>query len=172
MKMKYAVFILLGIVIGLYLGDFLTKDQEPPRVVTKLEFKSDTVYIRKLDTVYIVKTDIEQVVVRDTILTEYAPNIKAYKALFPLVNGNISVSGEVLGEVLKMNVVSDIKSPLVTNTIKETVTITKKPAGLFVTAGIAKGDSQLSPYVGAIFIKDRYLIGVNTKSIQLGYRIR
>lgn len=170
--MKYAVFILLGIVIGLYLGDFLTKKPEPPRVVTKLEFKSDTVYIRKLDTIYIVKTDIKQVIVRDTILTEYAPKIKAYNALFPFVNGNISVSGEVLGEVLKMNVVSDIKTPLVTNTIKETVTITKKPAGFYITAGIAKGNSQLSPYVGAIFIKDRYLIGLNTQSVQLGYRIR
>lgn len=166
--MKYVISILVGIVLGLLVSKSLSK--EPiPKIVTKLEFQSDTVYVRKLDTVYIVKTDIKQVVVRDTILTSYTPEIRAYKAMFPLYNGNISVSGEVLGEVLKMDISNDFKIPTVTNTIKETTTITKRPAGLFVTAGI---DSNLTPYVGGVFVKDRILVGLNTNSVLFGYRVR
>lgn len=168
--MKYIILILFGVVVGMFLGDFLAGNPTPPKVVTKIEYQSDTVYITIRDTVRI--KQVKQEFLRDTVLIDYKPQIKAFTASTPFLYGNTYVSGEVLGEVLKMDITNDFKIPTVTNTIKETTTITKMPAGLFVTAGIAKGDSQLSPYVGAIFVKDRYLIGLNTQSIQFGYRIR
>jgi hypothetical protein len=106
------------------------------KFTTKVE--TDTIYSRHVDTVYIPKTLIKNEVLRDTVLIDYKPKISLFETTFPFEYGSTSVSGEVLGEVLKMTAINDYKLPVVTNTIIETKTetIIKKSKGLYLGASI------------------------------------
>jgi hypothetical protein len=163
-----AVIFLLGIISGYILFDW-NNGNSISKVITKKEFKTDTVYIHFTDTVHILRTEIKHEQIRDTVFIEpYEAKINGFKASKSFLYGNTTVIGEVLGEVLKMNIINDFKIPTITNTIINTTTIIKKPSGIFLTAGV---NNQLIPSVGAIFIKDRYLIGLTNNSIKLGYKL-
>lgn len=118
--------------------------------------KSDTLFIRSSDTVYIPKTLIKTKVLRDTILVDYKPKIKSFSTTTPFEHGKTYVSGEVLGEVLKMTVTNDFKIPTVTNTVTntETKTIIKKSKGLYLGASI---NSLLDPGATASYVDDKYI---------------
>ena len=118
--------------------------------------ETDTVYKEIKDTVYIPKTMIKTEVLRDTILVDYKPTIKSFSATTPFEYGNTYVNGEVLGEVLKMNVTNDFKIPVVTNTITntETKTIIKKSKGLYLGATI---NSMVQPGASASYVDDKYI---------------
>ena len=128
--------------------------EEVYKFSTKTE--TDTVYKEIKDTVYIPKTMIKTEVLRDTILVDYKPTIKSFSATTPFEYGNTYVNGEVLGEVLKMNVTNDFKIPVVTNTItnKETKTIIKKSKGLYLGATI---NSMVQPGASASYVDDKYI---------------
>jgi hypothetical protein len=159
---------LIGIVFGYLLFDWQNKSPTD-RIVTKTEIKTDTVFVQIRDTIRIAKTEIKQEYLRDTVFIDgYKPKINEFKASSPFLHGNTYVSGEVLGEVLKIDIVNDFKIPTITNTITNTTTITKKPSGIFLMAGV---NQQLSPSIGITLIKDRYLLGVTNNSIQLGYKL-
>ena len=163
---KYAFFGLVGIVIGY----FLSKQSEDVKIIETIETKTDTVYVHVRDTVRITRTEIKHEQIRDTILIEpIEPKIKAFTASKPFLYGNVTVNGEVLGEVLKMDIYNNFKLPTVTNTITKTNTVIKKPSGLFLTAGV---NQQLTPSIGAVFIKDRYLLGLSTSGVQVGYKLK
>jgi len=131
-----------------------------PKFETKTEIvetiKTDTVFVTIQDTVRINRTQIKHEVIRDTVLIDFKPKIKLFTASFPFLYGNTYLTGEVLGEVLKMNVSNDFKIPTVTNTItrKETNTIIKKPLGLFLGAGV---DSQLNPNLSAYYLDNQFI---------------
>jgi hypothetical protein len=76
--------------------------------------------------------------------------------IFPFEHGSTSVSGEVLGEVLKMTAINDYKLPVVTNTIIETKTetIIKKSKGFYLGASI---NSNLDPGAKASYVDDKYI---------------
>ena len=165
---KYAFFAILGIVIGYFLSD-KSGDVE---VIETIETKTDTVYVHIRDTVKITRTEIKHEHIRDTILIKpIEPIINAFTASKPFLHGNVSVNGEVLGEVLKMDIYTDFNLPQVTNTITKTNTVIKKPAGLFITAGLGV-QNNLTPSLGAVFVKDRYLLGLSTSGFQVGYRLK
>ncbi len=128
--------------------------EEVYRFTTRTE--TDTVYKEIKDTVYIPKTMIKTEVLRDTILVDYKPTIKSFSATTPFEYGNTYVNGEVLGEVLKMNVTNDFKIPTVTNTITntETKTIIKKSKGVYLGASI---NSLLDPGATASYVDDKYI---------------
>ena len=128
--------------------------EEVYKFSTKTE--TDTVYKEIKDTVYIPKTMIKTEVLRDTILVDYKPTIKSFSATTPFEYGNTYVNGEVLGEVLKMNVTNDFKIPVVTNTITntETKTIIKKSKGLYLGATI---NSMVQPGASASYVDDKYI---------------
>jgi len=163
----------IGIVVGVVIIS-LFRNTDPPRIVTKTEFKTDTLYITSVDTIYVTRNQIKQVVVRDTILVKpFEPKIKAFKTTQEHLYGNTLVEGEVLGEVLKMSIINDFKIPIVTNTINTTSTIKKKPSGLYLTAGI---NQNLLPNVGALVIRNTYLLQYqyhfdNGHSIGVGKRL-
>lgn len=123
---------------------------------TKTERFTDTLYITSTDTVYIPKTKIKTQVLRDTVLIDFKPKISAFTASFPFEHGSTSVSGEVLGEVLKMTAINDYKLPVVTNTITETKTetIIKKSKGFYLGASI---NSLLDPGAKASYVDDKYI---------------
>jgi hypothetical protein len=131
-----------------------------PEVETVYKFetvtKTDTLFVDKLSTVYIPKTKIKTEVLRDTILIDFKPQISQFTASFPFEHGSTSISGEVLGEVLKMTATNDYKIPVVTNTITntETKTIIEKPKGLYLGAGV---NSLLKPSASVAYLDNKYL---------------
>ena len=128
--------------------------EEVYKFSTKTE--TDTVYKEIKDTVYVPKTKIKKEVLRDTILVDSKPTISSFSATTPFEYGNTYVNGEVLGEVLKMNVTNDFKIPVVTNTITntETKTIIKKSKGLYLGASI---NSLLDPGATASYVDNKYI---------------
>ena len=128
--------------------------EEVYKFTTKTEI--DTVFIQDIDTVHIPKTKIKTEVLRDTILIDYKPAISSFSTTTPFEYGKTYVSGEVLGEVLKMSVTNDFKIPVVTNTITntETKTIIKKSKGIYLGANIS---SLLQPGATASYVDDKYI---------------
>jgi hypothetical protein len=131
-----------------------------PEVETVYKFetkvKSDTIYTRVVDTVYVPKMSVKSQIIRDTVLKDYQPKISLFKASIPSGYGNTHLSGEVLGEVLKITATNDFKIPVVTNTITETKTetIIKKPKGIYLGAGV---NSLLDPSVKVSYLDNKYL---------------
>ncbi len=123
---------------------------------TKIERLTDTLYITSSDTIYIPKTKIKTQILRDTVLIDFKPKISLFETTFPFEYGSTKVSGEVLGEVLKMTAINDYKLPVVTNTITETKTetIIKKSKGLYLGASI---NSLLDPGATASYVDNKYV---------------
>ena len=124
------------------------------KFTTKVE--SDTIYTRVVDTVYVPKTSIKSHFLRDTVIIDFKPKISLFKTSIPSEYGSTHVSGEVLGEVLKMTATNDFKIPVVTNTITntETKTIVQKAKGIYLGAGV---NSLLDPSVKVSYLDNKYL---------------
>ena len=127
--------------------------------------KTDTLFVDKLETVYIPKTTIKTEVLRDTILIDFKPQISLFKTTIPFEYGNTYLSGEVLGEVLKMTATNDYKIPVVTNTITntETRTIIQKPKGIYLGAGI---NSLMQPSGKVAYLDNKYLFEYQYQPLQ------
>lgn len=148
-----AVSFLIGAMVAIIL---FPKKEIDTVYKTKIERLTDTLYITSSDTIYIPKTKIKTQLLRDTILIDSKPKIKAFETTFPFDYGSTKVSGEVLGEVLKMTAVNDYTLPVVTNTITETKTetIVVKPKGIYLGAGI---NSMLQPSGKVSYLDNKYL---------------
>ena len=153
-KIRIAI---LAFIAGVILA-FIVFPRPEQETVYKFEteVKTDTIYTRVVDTVYIPKAKIKTEVLRDTVLLDYKPKISLFKTSIPSEYGSTNVSGEVLGEVLKMTATNDFKIPVVTNTITntETKTIVQKPKGIYLGAGI---NSVLDPIVKVGYLDNKYL---------------
>ena len=162
----------LAFIAGVILAFIVFPKKEIETVYkTKIDRLTDTLYITSSDTVYIPKTKIKTQVVRDTVLIDFKPKISAFTASFPFEHGSTSVSGEVLGEVLKMTAINDFKLPVVTNTITETKTetIVIKPKGFYLGA-VVNSDLKLGANVS--YLDNKYLFSYQfqpvTKTHSLG----
>jgi hypothetical protein len=133
--------------------------------------KTDTLMVEVKDTVYVPKKWIKSQIIRDTILVDYKPQISLFKTSIPSEYGSTNVSGEVLGEVLKMTATNDFKIPVVTNTITETKTetIIKKSKGIYLGASI---NSLLEPSAKVSYLDNKYIFEYQyqpfTRSHQIG----
>lgn len=168
-RIKIAV---LSFIAGVILAFIVFPRPETETVykyTTKVE--TDTIYSRHVETVYIPKTKIKTEVLRDTVLIDYKPKISAFTASFLFEHGSTSVSGEVLGEVLKMTAINDFKLPVVTNTITETKTetIIKKSKGFYLGAAV---NSDLKLGANLSYVDNKYLFSYQfqpvTKTHTLG----
>jgi hypothetical protein len=148
---------ILSFLAGVILA-FVVYPRPEQETVYKFETKveSDTIYTREVDTVYVPKMSIKSHFLRDTILLDYKPKISLFKTSIPSEYGSTHVSGEVLGEVLKMTATNDYKIPVVTNTITntETKTIVQKPKGIYLGAGV---NSLLDPLAKVSYLDNKYL---------------
>ena len=147
------IFFLIGAIVAIIL--FPKREIETVyKTTTRIE--TDTIYVASTDTIYIPKTRIKTQVLRDTVLLDSKPKISLFKASFPFEYGSTHVSGEVLGEVLKMTAINDYTIPVVTNTITETKTekVIVKPKGVYLGAGI---NSVLDPSVKVGYLDNKYL---------------
>jgi hypothetical protein len=161
------VAFLIGVVLT-----FVIYPKPEQETVYKFETvtKTDTLFVDKVETVYIPKTRIKTEVLRDTILINFKPQISQFTASFPFEHGSTSVSGEVLGEVLKMTATNDYKLPVVTNTITETKTetIIKKPKGIYLGAGV---NSLLQPSAKVAYLDNKYLFSYQFEPLQKVHQI-
>jgi predicted RNase H-related nuclease YkuK (DUF458 family) len=153
-RIQIAILAFLG---GVILA-FVVYPRPEVETVYKFETKveSDTIYTHVVDTVYVPKTRIKQTILRDTILIDFKPKISLFKTSISSEYGSTHVSGEVLGEVLKMTATNDFKIPVVTNTITntETRTIIQKPKGIYLGAGV---NSLLKPSASVAYLDNKYL---------------
>jgi hypothetical protein len=156
----------IAFLIGLLLA-FVIFPRPESETVYKFETvtKTDTLFVDKLDTVYISKTKIKTQVLRDTVLIDFKPQISQFNASFPFEYGSTNVSGEVLGEVLKMTATSDFKMPVVTNTITntETKTIVQKPKGIYLGASV---NSLLQPGAKVSYLDNKYLFAYQYQPLE------
>jgi hypothetical protein len=167
-RIQIAILAFLGGVIL----TFVVYPRHEQETVYKFETvtKTDTLFVDKLSTVYIPKTKIKTEVVRDTILIDFKPQISLFETTFPFEYGSTKVSGEVLGEVLKMTATNDYKIPVVTNTITntETKTIIEKPKGLYLGAGV---NSLLKPSASVSYLDNKYLFSYQFQPMQRIHQI-
>jgi len=142
--------------------------QEVYRFTTRV--KTDTIYSRSVDTVYVPKTKIKTQVLRDTVLIDFKPKISLFESTFPFEHGSTKVSGEVLGEVLKMTATSDYNIPVVTNTITntETKTIVQKPKGFYL-GGVVSSKMELATKVA--YLDNKYLFEYQYQPMQKVHQI-
>jgi hypothetical protein len=153
-RIKIAIVSFIAGVILAFLLLPKPETEEVYRFTTVTE--TDTLFVDKVSTVYIPKTSIKTEVIRDTILVDFKPQISLFETSFPFEYGSTKVSGEVLGEVLKMTATSDYQIPVVTNTITntETRTIIEKPKGIYLGAGV---NSLLKPSASVAYLDNKYL---------------
>ena len=137
---------------------------------TKSVTKTDTLFVTSTDTVYIPKTKIKTKVLRDTVLIDFKPQISRFETSFPFEHGSTKVSGEILGEVLKMTATNDFKLPVVTNTITETKTetIVVKPKGFYLGAGV---NSLIQPSAKVAYLDNKYLFSYQIEPFQRVHQI-
>jgi len=162
----------IAFLIGLLLA-FVIFPKPESETVYKFEtvIKTDTLIVEVKDTIYIPKTKIKTQVLRDTVLIDFKPQISQFNASFPFEYGSTNVSGEVLGEVLKMTATNDFKIPVVTNTITETKTetIIKKSKGIYLGASV---NSLLEPSAKVSYLDNKYIFEYQyqpfTRSHQIG----
>lgn len=151
-----ALCIGVGLIVGLFIHKWLFTHE----IETKTEIKevrtTDTVYVTVRDTIRLIKTEIKHEYLRDTILIDFKPQIKSFTASKRFLYGNSTITGEVLGEVIKIDLYNDFKLPTVTNTIERTITntVTKKPRGLYIGAGV---NSQLTPFGKVDYLDNQYI---------------
>jgi len=162
-KIKIAV---LSFIAGAVLAFILMPKPETEEVYKFTTVtKTDTLFVDKVSTVYVPKTSIKTEVLRDTILIDFKPQISLFETSFPFEHGSTKVSGEVLGEVLKMTATNDYQIPVVTNTITntETRTIIEKPKGIYLGAGV---NSLLKPSASVAYLDNKYLFQYQYQPLQ------
>ena len=133
-----------------------------PEFTTNIEIvevrKTDTVYVTLTDTVYRTKPvtrylrDTVYITETDTLILP----IRSFSETFPNQYGSITAFGETVGELLKINLATDLTIPEVTNTVTrtETITITEKPRGLYLGLGV---NQQLTPFGSVHYLDNRYI---------------
>ena len=167
-RIQIAILAFLGGVIL----TFVVYPRHEQETVYKFETvtKTDTLFVDKLETVYLPKTKIKTEVVRDTILIDFKPQISLFETTFPFEHGSTKISGEVLGEVLKMTATNDYKLPVVTNTITntETKTIIQKPKGIYLGGGV---NSLLQPSASVSYLDNKYLFSYQFQPLQKVHQI-
>ena len=163
---------IISFLIGVLLA-FVVYPRPEQETIYKFETvtKTDTLMVEVKDTVYVPKKWIKSQIIRDTILVDYKPKISLFKTSIPSEYGSTNVSGEVLGEVLKMTATNDFKIPVVTNTITETKTetIIKKSKGIYLGASV---NSLLEPSAKVSYLDNKYIFEYQyqpfTRSHQIG----
>lgn len=162
-----AISFFAGIVLAVIL--FPKKEIETIyKTTTKTE--TDTIFVKKIDTLYLEKSQIKTKDLRDTTIKEYKPKIRLFTASFPFENGSTKVTGEVLGEVLKMSASNEYSLPVVTNTttIDNVSTIAVKPKGIYLGVGIT---SLLQPSAKLSYLDNKYLFSYEFEPLQRVHQI-
>jgi len=102
-------------------------------------------------------------IVHDTVFNDkpFEAPLRRFTGSKPFLYGNTSFDATVAGELLDIELSNNFRIPTITNTItKETRTVIK-PSGLYGAFGVRAGDQQLTPLLGATYLKDKSMIYYN-----------
>ena len=156
---------IISAIIGALICYWLLKPEIEVKTEIKETIKTDTVFITLRDTIRINRTEIKHEYLRDTILIDFKPKISLFKTSKSFLYGNTHISGEVLGEVLKMDITNDFKIPQVTNTITRTekTTIKEKPKGFYLGLGV---NNQLSPFGMVNYLDNQFIFSYQYQPFQ------
>jgi hypothetical protein len=167
-KIKIATLAFMAGILVAYI--FFPKTESETVYKFETVTNTDTLIVEVKDTVYVPKTKIKTEVLRDTILINFKPQISQFNASFPFEYGSTNVSGEVLGEVLKMTATTDFKIPVVTNTITntETKTIVQKPKGIYLGASV---NSLLQPGAKVSYLDNKYLFSYQFQPLEKSHTL-
>ena len=158
------------LIIGLAIGFFLSPTKIKNTHTESVKIEVDTVWNTVTERIYIdkpvTKYERDTLIVFDSILVHLP--IKSFKQLFPIQHGVATVSGEVAGELLKMDLETFLNIPTVTETV--TITKTEKPRGFY--AGVGYNWEQKKPVLGASYLVGRFNLNVNTTSASVLYRVK
>jgi hypothetical protein len=158
------------LVFGVGLGYFLAPTKIKNNHTESVKIEVDTVWNTVTQRIYIdrpvTKYERDTLIVFDSIFV-HVP-IKSFKHLFPIQHGVATVSGEVAGELLKMDLETFLNIPTVTETV--TITKTEKARGFY--AGLGYDWERKKPVLGASYLVGRFNLNVNTSSASLLYRVR
>jgi hypothetical protein len=158
------------LVFGVGLGYFLAPTKIKNNHTESVKIEVDTVWNTVTEKIYIdkpvTKYERDTLIVFDSILV-HVP-IKSFKHLFPIQHGVATVSGEVAGELLKMDLETFLNIPTVTETV--TITKTEKPKGFY--AGFGYDWERKKPVLGASYLVGRFNLNLNTNSASVLYRVR
>jgi hypothetical protein len=158
------------LVLGVGLGYFLAPTKIKNTHTKSVKIKVDTVWNTVTERIYIdrpvTKYERDTLIVFDSIFV-HVP-INSFKQLFPIQHGVATVSGEVAGELLKMDLETFLNIPTVTETV--TITKTEKPRGFYAGAGYDW--ERKKPVLGASYLVGRFNLNVNTSSASVLYRVR
>jgi len=167
-KIKIATLAFLAGILVAYI--FFPKTESETVYKFETVTNTDTLIVEVKDTVYVPKTKIKTEVLRDTVLIDFKPQISLFETTFPFEYGSTKVSGEVLGEVLKMTATSDYNIPVVTTTITntETRTIVQKPKGIYL-GGVVSSKMELGAKVA--YLDNKYLFEYQYQPFQKVHQI-
>jgi hypothetical protein len=158
------------LVLGLAIGFFLSPSKVKNTHTEKIKIEIDTVWNTITERIYIdrpvTKYERDTLIVFDSILV-HVP-IKSFKQLFQIQHGVATVSGEVAGELLKMDLETFLNIPTVTETV--TITKTEKARGFYAGAGYDW--ERKKPLLGASYLVGRFNLNLNTNSASVLYRVR
>jgi hypothetical protein len=158
------------LIIGLAIGFFLSPTKIKNTYTEKIKIQVDTVWNTVTERIYIdrpvTKYERDTLIVFDSIFV-HVP-INSFKQLFPIQHGVATVSGEVAGELLKMDLETFLNIPTVTETV--TITNTEKARGFY--AGLGYDWERKKPVLGASYLSERFNLNVNTSSASVLYRVR
>jgi hypothetical protein len=171
--LKYIVIILASFIAGYLIRDFQTDGKGNSYAVVVTDTITDTVYVKSTETVY--KDKFVTKYLQDTLIlvdSVFVPiPLKTFTEEYNFEYGKVTAEGKVAGELIDLGITTDFVIPSTVTTVKETTTITKQPRGLYVTAGVGSQTDQFKPSVGAVYIRDRYLLGLSTNSLTVGFKI-
>ncbi len=161
------IILIIGLAIGFFLSPIKIKNTHTESV--KIEV--DTVWNTVTERIYIdrpvTKYERDTLIVFDSIFVNVP--INSFKQLFPIQHGVATVSGEVAGELLKMDLETFLNIPTVTETV--TIIKTEKPPKGFY-AGAGYDWERKKPVLGASYLGGRFNLNVNINSASLLYRVR
>lgn len=174
---KAVVFVIIGMLIGLFVYDSFFV----PEITTKVETKVRTEYIPvtipvKMDdfkTIYLPKP----VFIRDTVIKEIAYPINKYTGVDRSFLGNLHYEITTAGELIDFKFKPDFKIetsiPQTTITTDRTTTVVKNRS-LYATGSF----DQINTFgVGATYLSNKFLLGYSyypttkVSQLKMGYRL-
>lgn len=160
------LLLIIGVVAGLILSDFVKHKDVETKIVTKTEVEYVPVEVPVKTTEYI-KVEVPV----PTRVKEDSVELNKYQGFQETQFGKLHYDISTIGSLEQFSFRPDFSVttfvPQTTTTVEKTVI--KKPAGLFITGSLNR---ELAPAVGLTFIKDRTLVSLSTNSVTIGYRLR
>jgi hypothetical protein len=175
-KSSLKIVVLTAFFVGVVVGMLAFDSVQDKEVQTKIEYQTKveykTIEVPVKTTEYITIKVPTPTYIKDTVYLEKTLPLNNYTGIERTIFGNlhydITTAGYLTSTKFKPDFLVNVSVPTITNSIRQTNTIIKKPTGLFLTVGYQNNNIN----VGGVFVKDKVLVGLNSSGFSLGYKLR